>query len=103
MLVGLWLALNPFAFGRPADERSWATRAMLGEELWITERPRDAAMLVSILTSAVSLAGVVAAHRRRPAPAAIATALQMALTMVYWAQMVSYFERRRQRMQTRPK
>ena len=36
VLIGLWLAANPFVFGKPAHSRAWSTRAMLGEELWIT-------------------------------------------------------------------
>ena len=71
---------------------------MLGEELWITDRPRDAGMVVSALTSAVALSGVLAARRRRLVPAAIAVAGQMALTLVYWEQMVRYFAR-----ETRPR
>jgi hypothetical protein len=51
--IGLWLAVNPFVFGKPRHERAWSTRAMLGEELWIARRPRDAAMAVSVMTSAV--------------------------------------------------
>ena len=31
-LVGAWMALNPVVFGKPAHERAWATRAVLGEE-----------------------------------------------------------------------
>jgi hypothetical protein len=69
---------------------------MLGEELWISRRPRDAATLVSAVTSAAALSAVVAARRHRPAPAAIATALQMALTLVYWEQMARYFDRQPQ-------
>ena len=69
---------------------------MLGEELWISRRPRDAAMFVSALTSAASLTAVISARRRRLAPAAIATVVQMALTLVYWEQMVRYFEREMQ-------
>ena len=91
-LVAFWLAVNPVVFGKPRDERAWSTRAMLGEELWITRRPRDAGMTVSALTSAVALGAVVAARRRRSIPAAIATAVQMALTLVYWEQMVRYFD-----------
>lgn len=94
--IALWLAVNPFIFGKPAHQRAWSTRAMLGEELWITRRPRDAAMVVSALTSAAALGAVVAARRHRPLPAAIATAAQMALTLVYWQQMVRYFERQSQ-------
>jgi hypothetical protein len=92
-LIGLWLGVNPFVFGKPRDEHAWSTRAMLGEELWITRRPRDAAMAVSVLTSATALVGVVAARRRRLIPAVAATGVQMALTLVYWAQMVRYFDR----------
>lgn len=65
---------------------------MLGEELWITRRPRDAAMLVSVATSAVAAGGALAARRRRLRPAVIAVAAQMALTMVYWQLMVRYLE-----------
>jgi hypothetical protein len=93
VLVGLWLAINPFVFGEPAHHRNWATRAMLGEEQWITRRPMDPAAAVSGATSVVAVAAIVAARRRRPVPAAVATAVQMALTMVYWAQMVRYFDR----------
>jgi hypothetical protein len=91
-LIALWLAVNPFVFGKPRHERAWSTRAML----WITRRPRDAAMVVSAVTSAVSLGAIIAARRHRLLPAAIATAAQMALTLVYWEQMVRYFERQQQ-------
>jgi hypothetical protein len=95
-LVALWFVVNPVAFGKPAHERAWSTRAMLGEELWISRRPRDAAVLVGAVTSAAAVSALVAARHRRPRPAAIATAAQMALTLVYWQQMVRYFDRRSQ-------
>ena len=66
---------------------------MLGEELWITQRPHDAAMVVSVATSAAAAGGVIAARRRRLRPAVIAVAAQMALTMLYWQQMVRYLDR----------
>ena len=53
-------------------------------------------MFVSALTSAASLNAVISARRRRLTPAAIATVVQMALTLVYWEQMVRYFERETQ-------
>lgn len=96
MLLALWLAVNPFVFGKPAHERAWSTRAMLGEEQWISRRPRDVAMLVSAVTSAAALGAVLAARRQRPLPAAIAIAMQMALTLVYWEQMVRYLDRQPQ-------
>ena len=96
MLLAAWLAVNPFIFGKPAHQRAWSSRAMLGEELWISRRPRDAAMFVSAVTSAASLGAVIFAGRHRLVPAAIATVVQMALTLVYWEQMVRYFERETQ-------
>ena len=96
LLIALWLAVNPFVFGKPAHERAWSTRAMLGEELWISRRPRDAAMLVSAVTSAAALCALIAARRHRLAPAVIATVVQMTLTLVYWEQMVRYLERQPQ-------
>lgn len=93
MWIALWLAVNPFIFGEPAHHRAWSTRAMLGEELWISRRPRDAATAVSGATSAAALGAVLAARRRRLRPALIAVAVQMALTLVYWQQMVRYLER----------
>ncbi|HSS25162.1 MAG TPA: DUF6653 family protein [Mycobacterium sp.] len=95
VLIAVWLAVNPFIFGKPRHHRAWSTRAMLGEELWISRRPRDAAMAVSALTSAASLTAVVAARRHRLTAAAIATAVQMTLTLVYWEQMARYFDRQR--------
>ncbi|OMC21767.1 hypothetical protein A5737_23050 [Mycobacterium colombiense] len=92
--IALWLAVNPVVFGKPAHHRAWSTRAMLGEELWISRRPGDAAMLVSAATSAAAFVAVVAARRHRLRPALIAVVVQMALTLVYWQQMVRYFERR---------
>ncbi|WP_369830807.1 DUF6653 family protein [Mycobacterium sp. 1245852.3] len=94
--IALWLAVNPVVFGKPAQQHAWSTRAMLGEELWITRRPRDAAMVVSVASSAAAVGAVLAANRRRLRPALIAVALQMTLTLVYWEQMVRYLERRSQ-------
>ncbi|WP_245845258.1 DUF6653 family protein [Mycobacterium arosiense] len=92
--IALWLAVNPVVFGKPAHHHAWSTRAMLGEELWITGRPRDAAMVTSVASSAAAVGALLAARRHRLRPALIAVTLQMALTLVYWEQMVRHLERR---------
>jgi hypothetical protein len=92
-LVGAWLTANPVVFPKPTDDRAWATRAILGEELWITRRPKDAALVVSAAASIAGVAAVVAARRRRLRPAATATAVQMGLTLVYWELMSRYRQR----------
>ena len=59
-LVGAWLLLNPVVFPEPEDDSAWATRAMLGEEMWIAERPLDWAMAVNAAASVFGISGVVA-------------------------------------------
>lgn len=83
-LVGVWMAVNPVVFGMPAHTRAWSSRAMLGEEQWITERPKDTALAVNGATT-VSLAGAAFfARHRRPVPTAAATVSAMALILFYW-------------------
>jgi hypothetical protein len=94
-VVAAWFAVNPVVFPKPADERAWSTRAMLGEELWITRRRRDAAMAVSVGTGVAQVAGIVAARKRRWGPMVAATAVQMGLTLVYWELMVRFLARQR--------
>lgn len=89
-----WMALNPVVFPQPADDRAWASRAMLGEEQWLIDRPRDAALGVNAAATAAWGAAIVAARRHQPAPAAIATAAQMALLLIYWEAMVRYLDRK---------
>ena len=93
LLVGVWMTVNPVVFGKPVDERAWATRAVLGEEQWVAERPMDTAMAVDFAATAAGLVAMVAAHRRRAMPAAAATALEMGLLMAYWELMARYYDR----------
>ena len=93
-LVGVWMAVNPMVFGKPAHERAWATRAVLGEEQWIEDRPMDAAMAVNVGASVAGVAAMIAAHKRRAAPAALSMATLMALLLWYWELMARYHDER---------
>jgi hypothetical protein len=92
-LVGAWMAVNPVVFDKPSHDRAWATRAILGEEQWISERPLDTAMAVDVAATASLLVALVAAQRRRLLPAAAAMALAMGLLMAYWELMTRYYDR----------
>lgn len=95
-VVGTWTALNPVIFPKPADDRAWASRVMLGEELWASDRPRDAGLGINAAATVAWGLAVLAARRHRPVPAATATAAQMALLLVYWELMARYLERHQQ-------
>jgi hypothetical protein len=90
--VVAWMIANAVVFPEPAHERAWATRAVLGEEMWIVERPRDAAMAVNAASTMFLAAALIAARKRMLAPAVAATAGAMALIMVYWKQMADYHD-----------
>lgn len=94
-VVAAWMALNPVVFPAPADERSWATRAMLGEEIWIEHRPHDAAMAVNVAAIFAGVTALAAARKHRLGLASAATATQMALLLVYWQQMARYHDNQR--------
>jgi hypothetical protein len=91
-LVGVWMAVNPVIFGKPAHEHAWSTRAILGEERWITERPKDAAWAVNAAATLAGMVALAAARKRVLWATATATAAQMGLTMIYWEQMVRYYD-----------
>ena len=95
-LVGAWLLLNPVVFSEPKDDSAWATRAMLGEEMWIAERPLDRAMAVNVAASAFGIGGVLASLKRRPLPAALCTVFEVALLLLYWQLMTEYYEEHRE-------
>jgi len=78
-LVGAWMILNPIVFPKPKDDSAWATKAMLGEEMWIARHPRDRAMAVNAAASAFGIGGVVSALKRRPLATALCTVSEIAL------------------------
>lgn len=96
-VLAAWFAVNPVLFPKPADERAWASRAILGEEQWLIDRPRDAGLGVNAAATTAGIIALVAARRRRFVPACAATAAQMALLLVYWELMARYLDRHHHR------
>lgn len=92
--VAAWFALNPVVFPEPTDRSAWSTRAMLGEEQWIIDRPRDAALALNVAASVAMAIALINARRRRLVPTVIATAAAMAVTLGYWELMVRYHRHR---------
>lgn len=94
-LVGGWMLLNPIVFPKPKDDSAWATKAMLGEELWVAERPLDKAMAVNVAATAFAFGGVAASLKNRLIPTAFCALLQAALLLFYWQLMGEYYEEHR--------
>ena len=92
-ILGVWLILNPIVFPEPENDKAWATRAMLGEEMWIAKRPLDRAMALNGGATAPGLYGVWVAYKRRRLPTAVCIVGQGALLLAYWREMVLYYER----------
>ncbi|MFI9406920.1 DUF6653 family protein [Nocardia sp. NPDC052316] len=93
--VGAWFAVNPLIFPAPADQRAWATKAILGEELWLADHPMDAALAVNTAATGAGVAAVLGAWRRRPVAAAAAIGALMLLLLGYWELMARYYETHR--------
>ena len=72
-VVAVWLIVNPIMFREPNNDKAWATRAMLGEEMWIAERPLDRAMALGVGATAFGLGGVWGAYKRRLLPTVVCT------------------------------
>jgi hypothetical protein len=94
-LHAAWLVINPVVFPEPEDDSAWATRAMLGEEMWIAERPRDRAMALNVAATAFGLGGVWGALRRSPLPTVACSVGQVAMLLAYWREMTLYYEQHR--------
>jgi len=64
MLVGLWTWLNPRIFHRASSTKNWASKAVLGEKIFITRRknneslPSHHVMAGNITTAIASLGGM---------------------------------------------
>lgn len=94
-LLGAWMLANPVVFPVPGDDEAWATRAVLGEEMWLAERPMDRAMALNVGATALGLVGVWGAFGRRLLPTAASAVGQVALVLVLWREYALYYERHR--------
>ena len=91
--VLVWFAINPIMTPEPADRRSFATRAILGEERGLARPALDPAMSALNAVGVVSLAGsVLAARHRRKIPTTLGVAATMALTLYGWRRYADLYD-----------
>jgi len=93
--VASWFAANPVLFPEPEGDESWATRGVLGEQLWTAERPRDLSVVINTVSAAIFAGGLVFAYRQRPWPLALCAVVAFLLKIWYIDRMTFYYERHR--------
>jgi hypothetical protein len=92
VIVAAWFALNPVLFPPPRDDSAFATRAILGEERWLEERPVSGALAINCLATAAALIAIDSARRHRRWPMTIATIGTMSALLWYWREMVRFYD-----------
>ncbi|MBF6236524.1 DUF6653 family protein [Nocardia otitidiscaviarum] len=93
--VGLlvWFAINPIMTPEPADRDSFATRAILGEERWVTHPELDRTMSAVNAVGFVALAeAILAARHRRKVPTILGLAASMAFTLYGWRRYADLYD-----------
>lgn len=91
-----WLVVNPAAFPAPTDDEAWMTRGVLAEREWLrrgngtfgTSWPN----VLNLLNLPVTLYVGWATLRRRPLHAVVATALLMALKLLWIDELIARIE-----------
>lgn len=92
-VVVAWFAINPVMTPAPEHQERFATRAMLGEEIWAADPGRDRGVVALNVAGSICLAGAVcAAWHRRAVPAGLSTAGSMALTMLCWRRYAAIYD-----------
>ena len=92
-LVAAWFAINPVMTPEPEHQERFATRAMLGEEIWAADPRSDAVLVALNAVGAFCLAaGVRGAWHRRAAAAGLGTAGSMVLTMLCWRRYAAIYD-----------
>jgi len=94
-----WAAVNPFLFSPPRTETAWMTRGVLAERWWVREEANGTLGLAypNVCNTASALAfcyAFVAAWRRRPAGAAVATLLASGLKLWWVGVLVRRYDAR---------
>lgn len=96
LLVGtlLFVLVNPLLFSPPDDDDAWATRVVLGEQVWLDRgSPASVDTLFVAVSAPVYLYTLSAAAGRRPAGTALGTVASMVLMFLFFERMTRLYER----------
>jgi len=97
IFVGAWFLLNPRLFPPPRDDSSWATRSVLGEQMWTRRTRADLPMLMSAISALFFLPALYSAYARRLWRLVSFGGLSLAFKLWFLERMVAYYDERRTR------
>ena len=90
--MGAWFAVNPIVFPPPRDASAFSTRAILGEERWLEDRPVSGALAIDCMAGGALLLAIDGARRHRRRQMTIATIGTMSTLLWYWREMARYYD-----------
>jgi hypothetical protein len=96
-VVGAWFTANPLIFPAPEDDSSWATRCVLGEQLWTAKRRRDFPMALNAASAVFYAGALLAAYKRRFWPMMFFGGTSYLLKLWFLDRMTFYYEEHRER------
>ena len=93
--VTAWFVLNPRLFPAPRDNRSWATRSVLGEQRYTANRVLHADLpgALTAISAAAFSAGLWGAHRRRLGLLLVGAAGALGFKLAFLGRMVALYDR----------
>jgi Family of unknown function (DUF6653) len=95
--VGGWILVNPRLFPPPQDDSSWATRSVLGEQIWTRKQRADLPMTTSIFSAVFFLVALYSAYTQRLWRLVSFGSLALVLKLWFLERMVSYYDEYRAR------
>jgi hypothetical protein len=95
--VGVWFAVNPVIFPPPEDDSSWATRSVLGEQLWTAKRRQDFPMALNTASAVFFAGALLASYRRRFWPMMMCALPTLLLKLWFLDRMTFYYEENKER------
>src|SRR5215213_6153727 len=81
----------------PEDDSSWATRCVLGEQLWTAKRRRDFPMALNAASAVFYAGALLAAYKRRLWPLMFFGGTSYLLKLWFLDRMTLYYEQQRER------
>jgi hypothetical protein len=84
-------------FSAPEDDSSWATRSVLGEQLWTAKRRRDFPKALNAASAVFFAGALVTACRRRLWPMMFYAGSSNLLKLWFLDRMTFYYEEHRER------